>query len=395
MQKAMTVLYVVDTYEKGGAASEFFDMVLSLKETYDVKPIILTAHDGKYASFARENGIECHIIGHTAFLINEGSTVLRSFVRIILRPVLYARYRTRNFLALKKTIKYIDFSEIDIIHSNSNRNDIGAILAKKYNKPHIWHLREFVDLDYKCFSLRGNYIAYMNNLKSTFVAVSDAVKSHWVKKGVRKEGIVRIYDGVNSSFCKHKKSKDDSAFKIVMTGFVSEIKGQKQVIEAISLLDEEKQRKICFDIYGEGAVEYISYLKHIIKKNRIKSTISFKGYVDNLNELLVNYDIGCNCSRAEGFGLVTVEYMLAGVAVIASDRGANTELIINNKSGLIYSYGNINDLKNKIELLIDNKDYRKKLAKNGQNFALKNYTIDINAQNIMDLYNKVHQCASY
>lgn len=32
---------------------------------------------------------------------------------------------------------------IDIIHSNSLREDFSAELALKYNKPLIWHIREF------------------------------------------------------------------------------------------------------------------------------------------------------------------------------------------------------------------------------------------------------------
>ena len=36
----------------------------------------------------------------------------------------------------------IDFSTIDIVHSNTNRQDIGAFIARKHNIKHVWHVRE-------------------------------------------------------------------------------------------------------------------------------------------------------------------------------------------------------------------------------------------------------------
>ena len=40
-------------------------------------------------------------------------------------------------------------SKIDIIHTNVNRDDFGILLSQKYHKPHIQHIREFQDQDYK------------------------------------------------------------------------------------------------------------------------------------------------------------------------------------------------------------------------------------------------------
>ena len=93
-------------------------------------------------------------------------------------------------------------------------------------------------------------------------------------------------------------------------------------------------------------------------------------------------------SKSEAFGRVTIEYMMANIAVIASNTGANPELIDNQKNGLLYNYNDYEDLKNKIVLLKNNKEMRKEIAENGCESS-KKYTAEINASSIYNLYKEV------
>lgn len=110
-----------------------------------------------------------------------------------------------------------------------------------------------------------------------------------------------------------------------------------------------------------------------------------KNYDENIREKLCEYDVGINCSFAEGFGRVTVEYMAAGLAVIASNRGANGEIINHLNNGLIYSKDIYNDLLHKIEELINNEALRKKLANNAKKNS-RNYDVNITCEEIYKLY---------
>ena len=61
-------------------------------------------------------------------------------------------------------------------------------------------------------------------------------------------------------------------------------------------------------------------------------------------------------SKNEAFGRVTVEYMLQNLAVIASDAGANSEIIENGVSGLLYRLGDVDDLARKMIMYLEDKD---------------------------------------
>ena len=58
--------------------------------------------------------------------------------------------------------------------------------------------------------------------------------------------------------------------------------------------------------------------------------------------------------KQEGFGRVTVEYMLSGLCPIVSNTGANLEIVDDKISGIVYEKGNIQDLKEKIKYCINN-----------------------------------------
>ncbi len=384
----MNVLFITDVYEIGGAFKAFKEMITALSEEHDVTPIVIVPDKGAISDFCKTRNIRCIVTGHRQFYVNAGSTAIRRAIRFILRPYLFFRYRIANCKALKIVDRELDMSQIDIIHTNTERNDIGACLSVKYNIPHLWHLRAFGDLDYSCFSLRPNYIEFMNRGTTMFAAISKCEAAHWIERGINKEKVQVIYDGVDSCVFRPgdstQRSKDH--VRIIMTGFISSFKGQIQLIEAISLLEREYRKKLSVDIYGHGAFEYVRKLKKTVSGYGLEGVITFNGYNTNIHELLPSYDIGVTCSKAEAFGRVTVEDMLCGLCVIASDKGANPELVTNGQTGMLYEYGNARDLADSIRYLIDNPDRRDTMARSAEQYARQNFSKENNAHAIYEKY---------
>ena len=71
------------------------------------------------------------------------------------------------------------------------------------------------------------------------------------------------------------------------------------------------------------------------------------------------------CSKAEGFGRVTAEFMSWGKPVIGRDSGATPEIVEDRVSGFLYD-GSIEDLARKMALLIEDCDLAVELGKQGQ-----------------------------
>lgn len=384
----MKVLYIQDFGDIGGATNSLKELVKKMNNNYNIEPIIITSDYNSVNQYADENNYENYSIKHKQFIVAPSKNIFKKIIKNYFPYILYIYNYIFNLFALKKLEKKINFNEIDFVHTNVIRSQIGFIICKKYGIKHIVHLREFSDLDYNCKPLMKNYINYINKYSTQFIAISNVIKEHWIKKGLDESKIKVIYNGVDI-IEKTKKIFSKDKIKMVFCGQICETKGQIQVIEALKLLDEDLLKKIRIDFYGTGEEKYINNLKNYIEKYKLESIISFKGFNKNVREKLQEYDIGFICSKSEAFGRVTVEYMMSRVLVIASDSGANKELITNEVNGLIYEYNNISKLKENIIKAIEILDNRKDIIDNAYNIANKKYTSDMNSKEIYKVYKRL------
>lgn len=387
----MKVLYISNKGETGGAARSQMAMIEVLRNDYGVYPIVLTYQKGILSNLCDKLGIENYSLGYEPFMIGGGSTRVRRLTKRILTPLYMIRREVKNSKALRAVENLVDMSNVNLIHTNTNRDDFGEIIARKYNIPHIWHIREFGDKDYDCIFLRSHSIRYMNESNGYFIAISDAVKNAWIDKGLDSSRIIRVYNGID--ICQFDSSAERSFNKekmnFIFTGTVYENKGQIQAIKAYEKLPETIKKHIFIDFYGGGAKEYINQLKKMCDAHNISDNIRFCGFSNMLNEILPKYDAALVCSKAEGFGRVTVEHMLSGLIVIASNAGANPELILDGVEGFLYKSEDIYSLCECMEYVYTNRTQLKKVTTAAQNKVITHFTKEINAQNVYNVYKKV------
>jgi glycosyltransferase involved in cell wall biosynthesis len=135
------------------------------------------------------------------------------------------------------------------------------------------------------------------------------------------------------------------------------------------------------DLIGDGSWPYTMKLKRIIRELELK-TVRLLGYRNDVYEVLPNYDIGLMCSKDEAFGLVTAEYLMAGLPVLASDSGANREIVREGIDGYLYDHGNIQDMKEKLLKIID----ENLGGVQSHQYAKREFSDVANAENIYNVY---------
>jgi glycosyltransferase involved in cell wall biosynthesis len=226
----------------------------------------------------------------------------------------------------------------------------------------------------------------MQNNAAKFIAISDAVKAEWIKKGIAEGKIIRIYNGIDSALYKPECKKRESILRLVIVGHIQLNKGQHQLIESIAKLPNEIKSNICLELLGEGYPDYIKLLMKRIKELNLENQVNLGGYKKDIPQILSSYDIGVTCSKSEGFGRISVEYMLAGLAVIASDTGANPEIVTDNIDGRIYRYGDAGHLAQVITDLYNDREELERLAANGRQKAESQFSITGCAGEVHALY---------
>lgn len=379
----MRILYILDPATIGGATNAFLSMTDILHKR-GIDMIVCTSKYGKLNELLTQKGIYNIPILHDE-MITRIPCGKKEKIRKLRKTLLYAYHDIR---AIRIITKNINIKQIDLIHTNSSRSDVGFFLSKIYRIPHVVHLREFGDLDYDCYPLNPFYIKIYNKYADRFFCVSDAVKRHWIRQGIDSNKVVTIYDGIDYSTINisSDESKTEPILRLVMSGGIIPSKGQHIAIKAIGLLPKDVQKNITIDFIGWGDYNFKQSLVDKSIEYGFVNPIKFLGARNDIHQLLSKYHIGLMCSRSEGFGLVTAEFMFAKLGVIASDSGANPELIQDKQTGLIFENGNSENLAVKIMELYNNRELLVNLSNNARNQALLNFTSMLNADKVFEQY---------
>ncbi|MGX7030429.1 glycosyltransferase family 4 protein [Vagococcus zengguangii] len=375
----MKILFVSHNDDRFGAPKSMFDLIVELKKK-GIEIIVLTPIDNQINRLCDLNGIENYTIKYEANVYISNHSKMKNFIK-------YIRYKMINYISMKKIMRKIDISSIDIIHTNVSIIDFGYKLSKCNGIKHVWHLREFGTENINMKRYNKNYIDDFNSENNHCIAISESVMNSWIDKGVSFKQIKRIYNGLADSYSEKKKTT--KALKIVFTGSLSRHKGQMELIDALSILPKEKTGNIVVDIYGDGDTDYINEIELKIKENKLNNIVTLRGYKTNILNVINDYHVGIVCSKSEGFGRVTVEYMMNKLTVIASNTGANMELIENEVNGLIYNYGDPIDLANKLETLLDHHNIIEEYGSKAREKYKKNYTLDRCCHEVIVFYDRI------
>lgn len=138
---------------------------------------------------------------------------------------------------------------------------------------------------------------------------------------------------------------------------------------------------------GENFGSYTQTLHNFVVQQGLAQNVSFTGYVKNTNEHYQLCDIVVHASiEPEPFGLVIIEAMQNGAAVIVADTGAAPELVVQEKTGLIANPKDAQALADAILYLIANKKRREECATAARDYVAANMNPNCYAQQVSRVY---------
>ena len=127
-------------------------------------------------------------------------------------------------------------------------------------------------------------------------------------------------------------------------------------------------------------------MEDYINKNNLKN-VFLTGYRDDIRDMLKTMDAGIIASEYEGFGLVTVEYMLSSLPVIGYNHSGTGEIVKNKETGLLYD--DENGLIQAMEYCLNNREEIKQLGISGRKRAKEMFTSEKNTDEIISMYKEL------
>jgi glycosyltransferase involved in cell wall biosynthesis len=213
-----------------------------------------------------------------------------------------------------------------------------------------------------------------------FIAVSDYVKQDALPY-FGKIKIEVIYHGIDLNRFNHSIDyQNNGKIKLLTISALEKWKGIQDLI--CILADDDLKNTFEYYIVGDGP--YKQKLIGVIDNLNLSSNVHLLGSKDRIESLLPNYDIYCNLSDGEAFGLSLIEAMAYGLPAIVYDIPPFDSLIpthaakkVKNKSQTMLK-----------EHLIDlaDKDERERIGKNGRNYVRENYSVEKMASNYYNLF---------
>ncbi len=167
-------------------------------------------------------------------------------------------------------------------------------------------------------------------------------------------------------------------------GYLGRLKKYKSVEHLLQALRIVKERIPDIKLYIVGDGDNKQNLESMAKELGIEDSVIFTGFVSEEEkvEYLQRMHFVVNTSSKEGWGLTVVEANACGRTVIAANVQGLRDSVKDGVTGLLYEYGNINELADKIILLFDNPAKVSEYEKNALGWA-KSFDWEVAAENTL------------
>lgn len=278
-----------------------------------------------------------------------------------------------------KLHRAIDF---EIFHFRSQNL---VLLAKKYfpNKACFYTMMPF-------YFISGNKEDFEREQKvinacDKVVVFTEHWRKYYLKNyTVNPDKLILIRVGVDDTIFKGQFDKNVTPSKSIIGYFggIREDYGLEPILNAMSVLKQEKSNHWNLMIAGTGNKSYLDELKKLIQHLKLTDDVNFLGYIprDEVNKYLSQCSLAVNLrmdnspGKNKGFDysipIKVVEYMLAGIPVVSSNDGGMKELLEDDYPFLV-NPNNTGEIISVIKKVTFDKDLNKKIVAENKQKAAK------------------------
>lgn len=384
----MRVLYVVGTGRMtDGSSKSFLNMVEGVRNGGHDVGVILPDY-GLMVDYLNSIGIQNWVIPFefdTKPVLNTGRDVFLYVPRNIKRVL-------KNRMARKPFFEIASKFMPDFIHSNVSTVSLGFITAKRLGIPHVYHLREYGDLD---FNLRiRNIERYLK--KSYTICITKDIARHRNLLGNVNNRV--IYNGIYSADSLRMNPNKEPYF--LYAGAITERKGFKMLLEAYmsyaGMVKHPFELRICGKTPEREAEKMVIQLKGKLDNLGIGDKVKWLGMVDSkrVADEMYNASAVIVPSYNEGFGRVAAEAMFNGALVIGYDAGGIKEQLDNglNLTGaeIGLRFNSSDQLTSLLENITINTIEGEPLIKRAQETVKALYSNESYVDNILQFYSSLN-----
>jgi glycosyltransferase involved in cell wall biosynthesis len=201
-----------------------------------------------------------------------------------------------------------------------------------------------------------------------FIIGSPSTHQEYLDWGFPEHQVTVVNYCVNKDIYYHDESNSYDAFRLGYFGRLKKYKSVDHLIRAMDIL-RRQYPGIRLDIIGDGDDK--QRLEELSAELGLNDCITFHGFIPEEAKapLLQKMHLVVNTSSKEGWGLTVVEANACGAPVVAADVPGLRDSVVDDSTGLLYEYGNIDEMVTRIKRILDSEETRNTLRRNALDWA--------------------------
>ena len=318
----MKVAYILNsTLATGGATKAFRTLLQGLMERGIEPFVVMPDKDGLYQELSSK-GIDCYATifrSNTYPYCRNWKELLMFIPRLIAR--IYVIRQARN-----RVCREISRRNIDLIHTNVGVVDLGFYASSKLGIPHIYHIREYADLDFGMhyFPTKQHF---RKQLESSYsICITRGIQRHHGLENSLRSRV--IYDGIRPSL--PAAPTQNFGNYLLYAGRLEYTKGLDILLEAYAQCQNNGHDLLPLQVAGGNPqADFMNKIHHYIIDHHLEAKVSLLGERSDIEQLMADARALIVPSRHEGFGLCMPEAMFNRCLVIAHDTAGSKEQLDN------------------------------------------------------------------
>jgi len=400
------VLYVLNNslpYHSNGYSTRAHGLLEGAKKFKDIHAITRLGYPHDLVKFREEKQTKKHRVDEIQYFHLPSEDYWLNYMVLDKYLIQYG----------ERLVEHIKKYDISLVHSASNFvNGLAAnYAAKKLNVKSIYEVRglwEITRISRQPEWENSEHFEMIKRLEieaaksaDIVVTITHELKKELVHRGVNEDTIFVLPNGVNtdsfqplSKDLKLMKELDIKDHEIVIgyIGSIVEYEGIDLLVEAIAKLKEKNIGNFKFLLVGDG--RYFETIKKRITELKVDDLVIITGRIphDDVEQYYSLIDIAPLPRKALPVSemvspLKPFEAMAMEKIVLGSDVAAIAEIIEDGYNGILFKKSNIEDLAEKLELLLKDDNLRMKIGKNARNWVVKERDWAVLAEKLNDIYN--------
>ena len=309
--------------------------------------------------------------------------------RFTWRPDALVKYLKSFFQVVFELRRKLIEAEPDLIHANTIRAGLAATTATLGTRiPVMWHLHDMLPRHPLSTVIRWSAaLSARTHLLAISHAVAGRFRRPWLAALKACAKIRVIHNGIDLTRFSPDAAAgrsvrsfwglNEAQFVVGIVGQITERKGQFELIRAFAEACRQLPHAVLV-IVGEPLFnddhQYLRKLKQTASALKIEGRVIFTGARNDISAVMQSFDLLVLNSKVEPLGLVVLEAMACGTAVLATAVDGVPELIDHEVTGWLVPAQDEARLVEALATLGNNRPLRDRLAENGRSTTAPKYS---------------------